>query len=120
MIQRIFAVEVMVVVLCTSHAFIPTATQSDSGSQSHQRITERAILAVVDDLLSSSTTTARYLPDKLGILTSKSFREALRKLKEASASPDFDQTADNPTLHFNAERVVEASEHLRQLRLDVV
>jgi len=116
----VFAVEILAVVLYTSHAFLPTTTERTGASQSHDSITERSILIIVGRLLSSPTA-ARYLPENRAILASESFTEALRKLTDASAWPDFDHTAaEDPTVHFNDERIVDAAERLRQLRLDVV
>ena len=111
----------LVAVLYTSHAFMPTATYWDAESQSHQTITERAVLAAVERLLSRSAAARRYLPEKSAIQSSASFQEALRKLTEAAGWPDFDHTAaQDPGIHFNDEQIVDAAERLRRLRLDAV
>lgn len=111
----------LVAVLYTSHAFMPTATNWDAESQSHQTITERAVLAAVERLLSRSAAARRYLPEKSAILSSASFQEVLGKLTDAAGWPDFDHTAaQDPGIHFNDEQIVDAAERLRRLRLDAV
>ena len=91
---------------------------TDSRSQTHYNITELAIGKIAISVINDSSTA---YPSSYGILSTDSFREAVRQLTHASAEPDLSaEESTNAEAHFDSEQFITSSRRIADLRRQAI